>query len=440
MKNNNIFLVLLIFSTHTTMPKSITDSISSSFTKIGDTLEKTTQDIQSTAKKVFDYSIIEKSIDFTKAALDGIVQNSKNILLGEPKPQFCTIRTNQNYAPTVSDSSVVEKDEENIIPLIKKYAPILYLCNERYYPIAAEDYFTAPNTQLVYYPDHKKSPKNQKTIVLPKGEVTMEKIYENRTKYSGKDYFFEIEKCTEFGSNPKQFSDAQGNLTTPIYVTFTKHNGKLYIVYAFIYGFNGAYPIYAPGINVPILKGDIAAEQGAHEFDIEHITVELNSDNQLERIFFAAHTKAEGVWITAKDPNLTFEGTHPVVHVATNGHGSYPRAGTHVRIFGFGNDITCKNQKWIPQLVLLYPDSDERFDPKTMGWVYHSGMYGARGVDPMSRYFDGTRDLTRGQALKNVQFCPNPKNTKSTTDWAKYRFCVETKRINATIPKAPKNK
>ena len=370
--------------------------------------------------------------------MDGIIQNAKNIFIGEPEPKFCDPDPLRIYAPTIDNEEVIKKDTEGMLPLIKKYSPVLYLCNERYYPIAAEDYFTAPTTQLVYQKNRKQRPPPAKTIVIPSGQVTMEKIYENRTKYSGGDFFFEIGKCTEFGSNPKQFSDSQGNLTTPVYVNWSKQNDKIYIVYVFAYGFNGAYPVYAPGIDVPILKGDIAREQGAHEFDLEHITLELNKNKELERIFFAAHTRAEGVWLPAKHNDISYEGTHPVVHVATNGHGSYPRAGTHVRIYGFGNDITCKGKKWIPQLVLMYPEDDERFNPKTMGWTYHSGGYDRRGVKAFSRFFNGENDLPKGQPLSRVQFCPNPKDPKSSLDWAKYRLCVESKRKNAKIPE-PKN-
>lgn len=418
--------------------KSLEKSVSSTFKKAGDTIVDVTQkagdtivevahDIKTTGEEIFDKS---------KAAMDDITQNAQNILIGEPKPKFCATRPPAIYAPTIENDEVIKKDTEGMIPIIKKYSPVLYLCNERYYPIAAEDYVTAPTTQLVYQPNHKQVPSSPKTIVIPRGQVTMEKIYENRKKYSGKDFFFEIDECTKFGSNPAQFSDGKKNLTTPVYVTWNQYKDKTYIVYVFAYGFNGPYPVNIPGIDVPILKGDISDEQGAHEFDLEHITLELNKDKQLERIFFAAHGRAEGVWYPANHKDIQYEGTHPISHVAINGHGSYPREGTHLRIFGFANDITCKTKKWIPQLVLLYPENDERFNPKTMGWVYHSGEYGRRGVGPMSRFFNGEKDLPKGQPLSRVQFCPNPpKNSKNPLDWAKYRTCIESKRMKAEIPK-----
>jgi hypothetical protein len=188
-----------------------------------------------------------------------------------------------------------------------------------------------------------------------------------------------------------------------------------------------------PLTDLPLLKGDIIGIQGAHEFDLEHITLELNENKQLERIHFAAHTSAEGTWIPANHKDIQYEGTHPVIYAAQNGHGSYPRAGTHVRIYGFANDITCKDKKWIPQLVLLYPQEDPRANPKTMGWAYHSGYY-SRSVESFNRFFNGERDLPKDRAYENVQFCPNPQNPNNPADWVKYRACVESKRVNAPVP------
>jgi len=427
--NKRIFLaaisILLFTSTSQVITKSITKKISS-------TAKKTGKSVQKAGKKVLDQAT---------SAANAIVKNAQNILLGEPKPQFCAIDSSRVYAPTIEDKEVIEQDEEDMIPTIKKYSPVIYLCKERYYPVAAEDYFLAPDTQLVYQANQR-DPQSPKEIVIPKGQVTMEKIYENRNKYKDKkdfkqgSYFFEIGKCTEFGSNPKQFSDKNGNLTTPIYASWNESGDKIYIVYTFAYAFNGAYPVYAPGIHVPVLKGDLMREQGAHEFDLEHITLELNKNKELERIYLAAHTREEGLWLPAHHKDLEYEGTHPIIHAATNGHGSYPREGTYVRIYGFGNDITCKSEKWVPQIVLMYPETDKRFNPKTMGWAYHSGVYGRRGVKPLSRFFDGARDLPFGQPYENVQFCPNPKKPKNALDFqkTKYSYCIESKRKNAKIP------
>jgi len=88
----------------------------------------------------------------------------------------------------------------------------------------------------------------------------------------------------------------------------------------------------------------------------------------------------------------------------------------------------------VPQLVLVYPEGDSRFDPITMGWIYHSGVYGRRGVNAFSRFFKGEQMRGKGQPASKVQFCPNPKNPKSPIDWAKYQGCIESKRGKAGIP------
>lgn len=366
-------------------------------------------------------SVIDELSALGKKANEGI-GIIKKAFTPPSKPTFCASRA-VSYAPTIDDPEVIAQDVEDMIPVIKKYSPILYLCNELYYPIAVEDLFTAPGTQLVYYPpfdDEGKTINEDKIIVVPKGHVTMENIYEHRTNYSGNKYFFEIDQCTRAGANPANFSDQQGNLTTPVYVTWSRHNDKIYIVYVFIYGFNGAYPVSMP------VKGD-------HDFDVEHITLELNENKELERIFFAAHTSREGSWLPAEHESIEYEGTHPIVYVAQTGHGSYPEGGTYVRIYGFGNDITCKTKKWIPQLVLVYPEEDVRFNPQTMGWAAHSGDFG-RGVGSFKRFFNGANDLPKGQPYDKVLFCPNPADPTSKLDLIEYQLCIEGKRLKAKIP------
>ncbi len=372
--------------------------------------------------------IKEKAEDIfekTKDSFEEVMKVSKTMFIKDSVRNFCPIVPDRKYAPTIEDPSVIKKDTEGMIPIIKKYSPVLYLFNEKYYPCAVEDYFLDSKTQLIYELEDGK-----REVVIPQGEITMEKIYENRTKYSGRKYFFAADGNTIYGSNPKRFSDDNGNLTTPIYVNWSLQDEKIYIVYVFAYAFNGAYPIAAPVVDIRMFQ------DGAHEFDLEHIVLELDAKSKtLERIFFATHTSREGVWLSADHKDIVYEGsTHPVVHVARNGHGSYPRAGTHVRIFGFANDITSrtyKSHRWTPQIVLIYPETDDRFDKKTMGWAYHSGVYGG-GVDPYKRFI-GANAKGKGQPYESVQFCKNPEDPRDRSQWLKYRFCVEKKRVRATV-------
>jgi hypothetical protein len=389
-------------------------------------------------ENVKDYA--QDKVEAAKIALDKTTQNYANIMRGEPEVIFCPLdKTSGHYAPTIQDPEIRKADTENMIPLIESYCPIFYVCNEIYLPIAAEDYFTAPGTELIYQPGHKKNQLAPKQVIVSKGQVTMEKIYSRWSQGSyDEDVFFENDTCVQFGSNPKRFTDTEGNLTTPVYVLWTEYNNKLYITYVCIYGFNGPYTIDVPLLATAFLKGDILDFQNAHEFDLEHITLELNKDSrQMERIYFACHGSAEGVWLPAKHPDIAYEGTHPVAYVAFGGHGLYPRMGTHVRIYGFANDITCKGKRWLPQLVLLYPKNDPRFNAKTMGWVYHPGDYGRRGVDSLARkdwFYNMEAELRGGMSHDRVPFCPNPLND-SMTEKLQYRKCLELKRIDAKIPK-----
>jgi hypothetical protein len=393
-------------------------------------VEDTAQEVAFKVDQVKD--VIDEKITKTKKAFSDVLMVTRKMFTKSSNPTFCSVDGDRQYAPTIDDARIIEEDTERMIPVIKKYSPILYLFNETYYPVAAEDYFLDPNTSLVYKESNEAAPE----VVIPAGEITMEKIYENRLKYKGNGYYFDIQGNTKYGSDPKRFTDKDGNLTTPIYVNWSKQGDKIYIVYAFVYAYNGAYPIAAPIVDVRL------AQDGAHEFDIEHIVVELDATTQeAERIYFATHTRKEGVWLAVDHKDISYEGTHPVVYVARNGHGSYPRAGTHVRIFGFGNDITSrdyKSHRWVPQMVLVYPETDTRFDPKTLGWVYHSGAYGMHGVDSFKRFVGGNGKYAtgedKGMPHEKVQFCKNPVDPSDDSQWAKYRFCVGKKRVKATIP------
>ncbi len=423
MKNKKYLIITLLLSCITIEGKisftSISDNISDKASSLSKKMNDTATSVKNQIQNRFE-SIADEMSYLGKKANESI-DSLKNIFTQPRHPAFCPLR-NITYAPTVDDPEVIKNDTEELIPAIKKYAPVLYLCNEVFFPAAVEDLFTAPGTELVYQLNHRSSKPGPLQVIIPKGQVTMEKIYEQKSKYKDNDpdLFFNIDQCTKFGSDPKRFSDKNGNLTTPIYVTWQKFNNKYYIVYGFMYGFNGAYPISAP------IKGD-------HDFDLEHITLELNEKKELERIFYATHTSREGVWLPANHKDINYEGTHPVVYVATTGHGAYPRNGTHIRIFGFGNDVTCKTQRWIPQLVLLYPETDPRFNAKTMGWVYHPGNYGVSGVGSFKRFFTGETDTKRGEPHENVQFCPNPANPNNPIDLLKYQACIESQRPKATI-------
>lgn len=293
---------------------------------------------------------------------------------------FCKAHNYCNYSiekpshiSTIDDKDTQSIDYERYIPLIKKYSPIIYLhSRELHYPIKVEELFTSGNSYIRDIYSHK--------TIVEAGKVTMQKIYELYKKSDSKqEYYFELASCLEYGSDPKNNSNKNGILNTPVYVITFEQDDKLYIQYLFLYGFNAPYSI---GGLFSEKSTYFAGWRGAHQADLEHMTLEFDKNSRtLLRIYFSAHGRYDGMWLDWEGRDIEREGTHPVIFISKGSHGVYPRAGVYRRALGFANDITNKGIRWEPRIVRIYKEDDSRFKPEVMGWIYHAGEYGNRGVN-----------------------------------------------------------
>lgn len=344
-----------------------------------------------------------------------------------------------NFLPT-NEPSIHDNQTDWINRVIAKYSPIGYLHeNERAYPMSAQNYFSHPETQVVYQKDHTSRKPGPKKVLIEKGKTNPASIYElSLTTPKDKDIYVDIADCVKSGDNPEHNKDVDGNLITPAYVKAKQIGDKLYLTYVFFYGYNYPYQLKLPIFRIPLPPGQIL---NAHECDVEHVvqefTIDENNSVTLNRMFFSTHGSAEGIWLDAQDATknynnirISFEGTHPVVFIAKGGHGSYPREGTYVRIFGFANDRTQKDIRWTPKWVRLYEPEEPEFDPDIHGWVTLPGEYGKRGVSSLAlkKWFtDPTSEFNDGNP-KNTHFCPHPKTLE-------HDICVRAKTATAGIPK-----
>lgn len=86
-----------------------------------------------------------------------------------------------------------------------------------------------------------------------------------------------------------------------------------------------------PGVNIVLNK----LKAGSHEGDWEHIDVrwdKINNSWVIRDVFFARHGQAKGDLVKKNDVQFVNDqmksdkmGTHPVVYVALNSHGTYPK-------------------------------------------------------------------------------------------------------------------
>lgn len=93
-----------------------------------------------------------------------------------------------------------------------------------------------------------------------------------------------------------------------------------------------------------------------HAFDKEEIVVRLRKDTPsgytVTRVFGSAH--GNGFWYLVEKNEVEFENGHPIMYSANESHAMYNKARLYKRIFGFGNDVTGKDKKWVPSQFVVF--------------------------------------------------------------------------------------
>lgn len=181
----------------------------------------------------------------------------------------------------------------------------------------------------------------------------------------------------------------------PIYAYVKEENNKTYVTYLIFYAYSG--PVNILGMDV-----------GAHNADIEHITLEFDSNHELLRAYYAAHGYTEGTWVPEQD--VTFRRRRPVVYVAKHTHANYFDRGIVFRYLGFGNDEMERKIRWEPDVVYIREENDLYFTPDN-SWVYFPGRwmnFGIAGVVSQQWYNEietesAVHDYVRERDLPQLQ-------------------------------------
>jgi hypothetical protein len=237
----------------------------------------------------------------------------------------------------------------NLQELANKWSPIIYLHSaEKYFPCSAN--WLLQNSVLF---DFNTNP------IIATSPVTNIDMYNLAKKYNFErrvdgDLILSFDNEIYSGENPLK--------NVPCYCLIRKQNDKTYITYIFLFTYNGEYSILG------------LANAGYHPADIEHITVELDSSNNLSRVFYSAHGVKDGRWVKASD--IEMEDGRIVAYMALHGHGLYQQEGTVFRLYGLANDYLDKGHRWVPQANLIFQRTDPNFDINTMGWTTFNGRLG----------------------------------------------------------------
>ena len=227
--------------------------------------------------------------------------------------------------------------------LIQQWSPIIYHHrNEQYFPCSFP-WLMLYSTLIDY-----NTP--EPTIFSP---ITSESIFNvsqhyNFERHGDGDIIWSFSNELYPGQHPTS--------NVPIYGILKRVDRKIYITYFILYAYNGAYNI----LNI--------AKAGEHPGDLEHLTLEIDEQsNTLLRVLFSSHTPKDGRWVHPKD--IEFENNKIVAYAALHGHGLYPKQGMIIRLIGLANDYTSKDIRWEPNVEVVYPFGDPKFNISTMGWL-----------------------------------------------------------------------
>lgn len=234
--------------------------------------------------------------------------------------------------------------------LAKLYKPLfVFSKEEQYYPCSVE--FIISQSQL-YKGDE---------LIKNFGELTPEILSENG------------------GDNLKLHEDSyNGQISVaPIYYFIRSSDKFIDIVYFLYFAYNGPFNI-------------LGKKVGAHDTDLEHVVVRLDSlTQQVTSIYYSAHG-SEGKWVMKDD--VKFVSTSPIVYIAKYSHAMYPDEGYQWRCMGFANDKTDFGLSWTTSILTCVKDDNPI-------WVKYTGKWSRDGIDSITN-----KGWWKFQPTKNSNF------------------------------------
>lgn len=211
--------------------------------------------------------------------------------------------------------------QEKLLILAELHKPVVFLdSNEQYHPCSIEYFFR----NSTYYRDG--------SAIYAKGVITPETLPLDARKGDSlmvdSDYYFGPMNLIE----------------VPMYgyprsVLLDDGREVVQISYCFIYTYNGPKKIMG------------CIPMGAHQGDVEHVTVELHNETPT-RVYFGAHKSDDGLWVPAENCEYTSTG-QLVVYSAKDSHASYPHQREYTRCIGCADDITDAGARWNGPLKII---------------------------------------------------------------------------------------
>ena len=308
---------------------------------------------------------------------------------------------------------------ERLISLAKKMAPIFYFHPTEEYEASSPEWFIA-RAGLKYIDRNR----NIDYMIIPPGKIkSFEQLISQKGTIPGAKISYDSSGPPDghlhlfIGKNEYE-KTARGNLESARCFArphrIVKENGVAYIdiPYAMFYPYNprSEYDTLINPIKHVYNGTTYLLNEGAHEGDIEHITIRVDPDTEaIVAVFYSAHGHEDSSWYfnpaqTEKDGDdylaandgYKMEGDSIIAFSARGTHGMYNRIGESLRRtldaktdswfkwfmgkfilanerLGLGKMIRCSDSGKMD----IFTEADGKYGEKKLSWLAFSGRWGS---------------------------------------------------------------
>lgn len=247
----------------------------------------------------------------------------------------------------VTNQAHAELSVETITKLIKTFGPLFRIHHTDESSPASVDWMLAHSSLNLRYNDRSKSP----VKLLDRGSLNSQLVGSApyTTPNPEGEYYLNLEGDKQ-GLKKGPGYDAHNLSQQDCYVNAVeRENGNVVLQFWCFYPWQGSIVI-AKGLDY------FLRDIGYHEGDWEHVNIYLKKSDEHEigyeisQLFFARHQQKKGDLVKRDDLELVNDamqndpnGTHPVVYVGKNSHGTYPYV---TRLSSDVDQTSAKGPSW----------------------------------------------------------------------------------------------
>lgn len=230
---------------------------------------------------------------------------------------------------------------KDLSDIVSAWCPVFYLNHSDVYGPCSFDFFIE-NSKLVHRTDS-----NEVIVLVERGLLRSEVLAEHSNRARPDRLWLALCESARRGQ-PGHIDDVPVYAHVKAIRKYTEGATEecyeaLEITYITMFAHNGPYHV-------------LGARVGAHDGDIEHITVRIDPhDYSLIGVWYNAHRNHDGSWVYADRVEMDGDCQRIVSYIARHGHGHYPEPRTIYRHFFLGNDVMKREKRWDPRRVILLP-------------------------------------------------------------------------------------